>query len=72
MANAHTFDPTILREYDIRGIVGDTLTQDDAYAVGRSFGTCVVDVDGDRGLDPPWRLGSSSEEREPEWKSTSE
>ena len=47
MANAHTFDPTILREYDIRGIVGDTLTQDDAYAVGRSFGTCVVDVDGD-------------------------
>src|SRR5437868_1417424 len=34
---AHTFNPTILREYDIRGIVGDTLTQDDAYALGRTF-----------------------------------
>ena len=35
---AHTFNPTILREYDIRGIVGDTLTENDAYALGRSYG----------------------------------
>ena len=48
MADAHSFDPTILREYDIRGIVGDTLTRDDAYAVGRSFGTCVVEKGGDQ------------------------
>ncbi|MFL6829965.1 MAG: phosphoglucomutase/phosphomannomutase PgmG [Sphingomicrobium sp.] len=34
---AHTFNPTILREYDIRGIVGDTLTEDDAYALGRTY-----------------------------------
>ncbi len=34
----HTFNPTILREYDIRGIVGATLTEDDAYALGRSYG----------------------------------
>jgi phosphomannomutase len=34
---AHTFNPTILREYDIRGIVGDTLTEADAYALGRTF-----------------------------------
>src|ERR671929_34085 len=34
---SHTFNPTILREYDIRGIVGDTLTEDDAYALGRSY-----------------------------------
>jgi phosphomannomutase len=34
---AHTFNPTILREYDIRGIVGDTLTEVDAYALGRTF-----------------------------------
>src|SRR4051795_12239646 len=34
---AHTFNPTILREYDIRGIVGDTLTDDDAYALGRTY-----------------------------------
>jgi phosphomannomutase len=35
---AHKFNPTILREYDIRGIVGDTITEADAYALGRSFG----------------------------------
>jgi len=35
---AHTFNPTILREYDIRGIVGSTLTEADAYALGRTFG----------------------------------
>jgi phosphomannomutase len=34
---AHTFNPTILREYDIRGIVGDTLTEADAYGLGRTF-----------------------------------
>jgi phosphomannomutase len=34
---AHTFNPTILREYDIRGIVGDTLTEADAYALGRTY-----------------------------------
>ena len=34
---AHTFNPTILREYDIRGIVDDTLTEADAYALGRTF-----------------------------------
>ena len=34
----HTFNATILREYDIRGIVGDTLTEADAYALGRTFG----------------------------------
>jgi phosphomannomutase len=37
----HTFHPTSLREYDIRGIVGQTLGEADAYAVGRSFGTRV-------------------------------
>src|SRR5689334_25062649 len=35
----HTFNPTVLREYDIRGIVGDTLTEADAYALGRTFGS---------------------------------
>src|SRR3954453_15932038 len=33
----HIFNPTILREYDIRGIVGDTLTEADAYALGHTF-----------------------------------
>ena len=30
----HSFNPTVLREYDIRGIVGQTLGTDDAYAIG--------------------------------------
>jgi phosphomannomutase len=42
----HCFDPTVLREYDIRGIVGDTLTIADAYAVGRSFGSVVWETAG--------------------------
>ncbi|MBV9882473.1 MAG: phosphomannomutase/phosphoglucomutase [Sphingomonadaceae bacterium] len=38
---SHVFHPTSLREYDIRGIIGQTLGPDDAYAIGRSFGTLV-------------------------------
>ncbi len=37
----HQFHPTSLREYDIRGVVGKTLSPADAYALGRSFGTLV-------------------------------
>jgi phosphomannomutase len=37
----HSFHPTLLREYDMRGIVGETLGEKDAYAVGRTFGTLV-------------------------------
>ncbi|MFM7305884.1 MAG: phosphomannomutase, partial [Alphaproteobacteria bacterium] len=37
----HRFDPTVLREYDIRGIVGKTLNPEDAYAIGRCFGSIV-------------------------------
>ncbi len=38
---AHAFDHTILREYDIRGIIGETLGTDDARAIGRSFGSML-------------------------------
>ncbi|MBM3548571.1 MAG: phosphomannomutase/phosphoglucomutase [Alphaproteobacteria bacterium] len=44
----HTFDPTLLREYDIRGRVGETLSAADARAVGRSFGTVVREAGGKR------------------------
>jgi phosphomannomutase len=37
----HGFHPTILREYDIRGIVGETLFEDDARAIGRGFATLL-------------------------------
>jgi phosphomannomutase len=38
----HRFDPTVLREYDIRGTVGRSISRDDAYAVGRGFGSIVA------------------------------
>ncbi len=44
----HRFDPTALREYDIRGIVGKTLGEADAYAIGRGFGTRVIRNGGTR------------------------
>jgi len=42
MQFTHRFDPTLLREYDIRGIVGRTLRPADAFAVGRVFASIVV------------------------------
>jgi phosphomannomutase len=39
---SHRFDPTTLREYDIRGTVGRTLSDADAFAIGRCFGTLVL------------------------------
>lgn len=44
----HRFDSSILREYDIRGITGQTLSSKDAYAVGRAFGTIVARKGGKR------------------------
>ncbi len=44
----HRFHPTSLREYDIRGIVGETLGEPDAYAIGRGFGTLVARAGGSR------------------------
>ena len=41
MAFSHSFQPTSLREYDIRGIVGQTLHPADARAIGRTFGSIV-------------------------------
>ena len=41
----HKFHSSILREYDVRGVVNDTLSASDAYAIGRSFGT-IVNRDG--------------------------
>ena len=46
MAFSHRFDATVLREYDIRGIVGKTLHTEDAYAIGRCFGTVIARTGG--------------------------
>lgn len=44
---SHQLDPTILREYDIRGLVGKTLTEKDAFAIGCAFGTKIRRLNGD-------------------------
>ena len=44
----HRFDPTSLREYDIRGVVGKTLGEDDARAIGRGFATLLRRAGGTR------------------------
>ncbi|MCJ7420903.1 phosphoglucomutase/phosphomannomutase PgmG [Sphingomicrobium astaxanthinifaciens] len=36
---SHQFAPSILRQYDIRGVVGETLEEADATALGRAFAT---------------------------------
>ena len=42
----YQFNPTVLREYDIRGIIGETLGAEDARAIGRGFGTLLRDAGG--------------------------
>jgi len=44
----HCLPQTSLREYDIRGIYGETLGEDDAKAVGRTFGTLLRRAGGRR------------------------
>ena len=45
---SHRFDPTILREYDIRGVVGETLSAADARAIGRAYALALAEAGGDR------------------------
>ncbi|MSO71191.1 MAG: phosphomannomutase/phosphoglucomutase [Alphaproteobacteria bacterium] len=44
--STHRFEPTILREYDVRGIVGESLFEADALALGRAFGTRLIRAGG--------------------------
>ncbi len=41
MNNVNTLHWSILREYDIRGVVGDTLEIGDARLIGQAFGSLV-------------------------------
>jgi phosphomannomutase len=61
----HRFDPTTLREYDIRGIVGKTLHGADAFAIGRVFGSIVIGQGG-RTVAVGYDGRLSSPELEPE------
>jgi phosphomannomutase len=42
----HQFHATSLREYDIRGIIGESLGAEDAFAIGRCFGSVVARAGG--------------------------
>ena len=44
----HIFHPSVLREYDIRGIIGETLGVEDARAIGRGFATLLRAAGGKR------------------------
>ena len=46
MSFRHDFHSTSLREYDIRGVVGNTLFAADAFAIGRAFGSIVARTGG--------------------------
>ncbi|MBT5266904.1 MAG: phosphomannomutase/phosphoglucomutase [Rhodospirillaceae bacterium] len=48
MTETHEFHRTVLREYDVRGVIDETLSTDDARALGRAFGTRVVRAGGTR------------------------
>ncbi|GAK33832.1 phosphomannomutase [Iodidimonas nitroreducens] len=41
MTRSHPLDPTILREYDIRGVVDESFGEADVRALGRAFGSLV-------------------------------
>ena len=55
MNNSHTIKASVLKAYDIRGVVDTEITEVDAYFIGRSFGTilknrnkqsCILGYDG--------------------------
>jgi len=48
MTSAYRFDPVIIRENDVRGVYGETLTTDDTYALGRAYATVALEAGGRR------------------------
>ncbi len=46
MAHRTALDPTMFREYDVRGIVGEALTEDTIRLIGQAFGSVVADAGG--------------------------
>ena len=60
MSDNHRFHRSVLREYDVRGIIGETLGAADARALGRAFATIVDRERGGRRICVGWdgRLSS--------------
>lgn len=42
LVEKETLDPSIFRAYDIRGIVGQSLTESTVYEIGRAIGSCAL------------------------------
>jgi phosphomannomutase len=59
----YQFHPSVLRAYDIRGIVGETLHEEDAYVIGRAFATFVINKSGKQ--NPDIALGKDGRESSP-------
>lgn len=51
---AYDFNPVLLREYDIRGIIDEQLGIRDAYMLGAAFGTYLRKATGKGAQDPLW------------------
>lgn len=51
---AYNFNPVVLREYDIRGIIGEQLDSQDAYMLGAAFGTYLRKISGKGANDLLW------------------
>jgi phosphomannomutase/phosphoglucomutase len=45
MKSQQVVNPSIFRAYDIRGVVGDTLTVESVYAIGRAIGSLAIASD---------------------------
>ena len=43
MNSTQALNPSILREYDIRGVVGETLTAPNVEGIGKAFGTLLIE-----------------------------
>ena len=43
MNSTQALNPSILREYDIRGVVGETLTASNVEGIGKAFGTLLIE-----------------------------
>ena len=54
MSKGHLLHPSIIREYDIRGIIDETLSAEDAHEIGSAFATMVAQTQGGVAEDLPW------------------
>ena len=62
----HQFATEILRQYDIRGTIGENLNSSDAYAIGYSFGLILIERSGKPACDLRVSVGRDGRLSSPE------